>query len=72
MVAKIELEAMTDTELEDLRSRVSEEQYGRKCKEYLPGFQSCDQGSTPHDVHGFDTYGHQGQPLRVTWQKKEN
>jgi hypothetical protein len=68
----IDIVNMTDVELEALRHELGEEQYRRKCRESLSGHQGCDQGNTPHDEHGYDTYGHDGKPLRVTWKKKED
>lgn len=68
----IDISTMSDEDLENLRSSISQEQWKRKCPEFLPGSQGCDQGATPHDEHGFDRYDNNGVLMRITWKKKED
>lgn len=66
-----EIKAMTDADLEDLRSKLSREQYGRTCQEFLAGHQSCDQGNNPHSCHGYTYYDHKGRKIRISWHVVE-
>lgn len=67
----ITLQAMTDAELEELEDQVRSERESRRCPEFLPGHQSCDQGSAPHDVHGYSQWGsgtRHDKQIRVEWR----
>lgn len=69
---KPDLESMTKAELEELEAQLVQERRSRECQEFLPGHQSCDMGSKPHDEHGYTTWHHNGRgKIRITWKAVE-